>query len=120
MATWPTGLDYTPSFTSSQDTSYNIIEANFRNASQRAADGGANAITRKWNLKWDKRTATATSTIKAFLDARQGYEWFYWTVPSNWGTESVKVVCKEAVKYTPEDGLYTTITAVFEEVFDQV
>ena len=103
-----------PSYSSNGSISMRVLNAAFGDGyTQRAADG-LNSISKDWTVTWTARPDADISTVKTFLDAKFGFEAFFWTPPN----DSVrKFVCADYSETPVVDG-FSTLNAQFEEVFD--
>lgn len=80
--------------------------------SQHAGDG-INAKVQTWNVVRVCTNETDKDAIEAFLDARAGYESFFWTPP---GGSQGYYLC-ESYDTNPLGADAYTITATFQQVF---
>ncbi len=113
MANFPTFPP--PSYGSSTDKQFRILENNFGDGyTQRAGDGLNNGKS-TWSLTWENADASVVETFKAFLDARKGYESFTWTPPNE--IVALKWICR-TYSATPVATGISNFTATFEQVFD--
>ena len=106
--TWSPSLDVTGT------TAFLVREAVFSDGySQSVADGISNKSD-TWPLTFVGNSAYVTP-IKAFLDALQGYQSFYWTPPLR-----AQGLFRCAAGYTnqPHGADTYTLTATFTEVFN--
>ncbi len=112
MATFPNIL---PSQSSTYEQEFRVTRADFGDGyTQRSADG-LNNTPRTLNLTWELNSASEIATIETFLRARGGAETFDYTPPSE--SVQLKWTCGGFTK-TPGNGLYSTLTAVFNQEFD--
>jgi len=107
MATFPATIK--PHLSSTLDREYKVLTSGFGDGYEQRAADGINNQRDKWNLVF-KLSAADFATVKAFLDARQGYEEFTWTPPV--ASNANKWVCKEYSVSRP--GVIYVIDAVFE------
>lgn len=113
MATLP---DIPASYSTAGTTDFRILEAPFGDGySQRASDG-LNSVQRIWNIVWTARPDADIDSLYDFLVGLLGYDKFQWTAPDE-STER-DWVCKKPLNKTPITAGYSTLKAVFEEVFD--
>lgn len=81
---------------------------------QRQADG-INARNDTWDLQFQNRTDTETTSITGFLEARAGVEAFDWTPPTE--ASAIRVVCREWAKSIDRNNL-NSVTAQFIRVYE--
>lgn len=110
--TFPTSPS--PAFDTAPTTRTKTLTAQFGDGySQRAADGINNVLT-DWDVVWKVITAAERATLVEFLEARAGFEAFYWTSPL--GVQK-KYICSEwsfpQVEYNVFNG-----SAKFKQVLD--
>lgn len=72
-----------PGFPTSETTDYRVRKAEFGDGYVQVAKDGINSSTVKYELTWPVLSLADAATIKAFFDARGGYEYFYYTVPGD-------------------------------------
>lgn len=91
---------------------YRVRSARFGDGySQSVADGINNRVS-TWPLTFVVKDAVADQII-AFLDARMGYQSFYWTPPR----DTQKLFQCVGFTHTAHGGGWHTIAATFEQVF---
>lgn len=91
-----------------------VLKAQFGDGyAQRMADG-LNARVATYSVAFNHKANATAQAIAAFLDARGGHEWFYWTPV---GGAQGKYVCASWSVQPVTDKL-TSVTAEFEQVFD--
>lgn len=113
MATLPS---IPPSYTTAGQTDFRVLIAPFGDGyNQRAADG-LNSVKRTWSVVWTARPDADIDSLYNFLIALVGYEKFQWTAPDE--SSPRDWICKESLNKTPITAGYSTLKAVFEEVFD--
>jgi phage-related protein len=118
--TFPTGDAYIPHQGSFKEREYRTRSVGFRNATQSVSDGGANSIVERYNLRWIAIPKATSDAIVAFLDARGGFDWFFWSPPLPMDTTQIKVRAEEPVRQTPvRGGDFITVSATFVKVNDQ-
>lgn len=104
-----------PGLSSRQTTSYRVREAGFGDGSVQRAQDGLNAATVSWELSWQALPLDDANDIKAFMDARGGWQAFLYTVP---GDVERKYRNGQVVKAHAESGLTATISVTLTEVHD--
>jgi phage-related protein len=92
-----------------------LLEAEFGDGYTQASPDGINHIRRNMTLSWEFLSPTQALVITNFLQARGGYEPFWWT-PSNEST-AVKWTCKEWRTKREKGGL-VTVNATFIQSFN--
>jgi phage-related protein len=79
---------------------------------------GINPIKQVWDLRFDTRLLAEANAIVAFFRARvsitAGQEAFDWTAPDG---SVIKAVCR-SWKKTMVNGVYASVSARFEQVFE--
>lgn len=74
---------------------------------------GLNTNLKIWTLQFRARSNTEANQIEAFLDAREGVEFFDWTPPS--GESGKKWICRSWSRQLDAYNL-NTISTEFEQV----
>ena len=106
---------YAPDVSSSGSHQFRTLKAGFGDGySQRAADG-INPLESDYNLSWTLESVTNFNSMKAFMDARGGYEAFNYTIPG--ATESEKFICEQYGEVW-EQGALKGFTATLKKVYD--
>ena len=104
-----------PFYGSAPQKSFRTLSADFGDGySQRLGDG-LNTTIETWNLKWSVLTTAEKDVIVNFLDEREGYKAFNYTMPTE--STSKKWICKSYKAEPLQPGLFS-ITASFERVYD--
>lgn len=94
------------------ETKFRVRTAQFGDGyAQRVADGINNKV-QSWPLQFTGIKADMQA-IAAFLDARQGYQAFYWTPPA--GVQGLYMASTYSL--SPQGGAAYTLTATFNQVF---
>lgn len=81
---------------------------------ERAGDG-INTQYRNLSLTWENIYTEEMPSIFGFLEARKGYEKFFWVPVSE--EEERRFICPEFDKEAVDVGVWN-VTATFKEVFD--
>lgn len=111
--TFPTTSE-NPKVTSAKDTECRTLSAGFGDGYRQETGDGLNAVNGSWPLEWLLPIAEVT-TLEAFLEARAGFEPFWWTPPR--ASEAMLVRCKKWRRTFPKpfhDGLSATFVEAFE------
>lgn len=89
-----------------------ILKTDFGDGYTQEAPDGLNFLLGKYTVSWEALLPTERNTIKAFLEARGGYQTFLWTDP-----ESVqhKVKCRSWTFSNVNPAVYS-LRASFDEV----
>ena len=66
---------------SKRKTGYRVNVADFGDGYAQAVPDGLNTRMESWDLSFDDYPVSDITTITSFLDARGGYQSFYWTPP---------------------------------------
>ena len=91
---------------------YHVLKAQFGDGYAQTAADGINNKTQSWPLQF-RGVASKISAIRDFLDARQGYQAFFWTPPL--GAQGYYKCTSHTVKQLGA-GNYE-LTATFEQAF---
>lgn len=103
-----------PKVTSPKDTECRTLSAGFGDGYRQETGDGLNAVRRSWALDWRLPVAEVT-TLETFLEARAGFEPFWWTPPR--AAAAMLVKCKKWRRTFPLPGR-DDLSATFEEAFD--
>lgn len=105
-----------PSYSSEQDDSLSLREAQFGDGYRQRVATGINNLVEKWNLIFDNRTTSEKDSIRNFLKANTGGQSFDWTPYGE--AVAVKVMCKQWKVSASDYNLYT-ISCTFERVYGE-
>ena len=104
-----------PDVSASGSHKFRILKAQFGDAySQRAADG-INPLESDYSFAWTLESVTDVATMKAFFDARGGYEAFLYTIPN--AVAATKFTCEQYSEIW-EEGALKGLSATFKRVYD--
>lgn len=106
---------YTPDFGASKKSKPAVTPVKFADGYEQRISQGINTIPKTWDLTFALRDDTEADAIDAFLEARGAQESFSWTPPNS--STSYKFVCREWNRSIDHVNK-STITAVFEQVFE--
>lgn len=91
---------------------YRVLKAQFGDGYAQTAADGINNKTQTWPLQF-RGVGAKISAIRDFLDARQGFQSFYWTPPL--GVQALYKCTGHTVK--PLGAGKYELTATFEQAF---
>jgi phage-related protein len=104
-----------PDVSSSGSHKFRTLKAQFGDAySQRAADG-INPLESDYNFTWTKGTVANFNSMKAFMDARGGYQAFNYTIPG--AASPSKFICEQYGEIW-EEGALKGFSATLKRVYD--
>jgi phage-related protein len=109
--TTPT-FTWTPVAKPTGSATYSVLTAQFGDGYKQTAANGINNKSQSWPLSFIGTAATVTP-IRDFLDARAGYQSFYWTPPL--GTQGFYKCPSHNVRHLGGDAY--ELTATFEQSF---
>lgn len=104
---------YVPSYSSDASEECAVYETKYGDGYIQAVAAGINNISEKWNLVFQKRSATEIGNLLTFLRGKNGITAFTWTPPGASTTNHYR--CK-AWKVVPEEADYSTLSCLFEKV----
>ena len=107
---------WNPDYNAGGDFAPRVLSSKFGDGYEQRVPDGINNNPGSWALTFANRTNADGDAIDGFLQAAGGYLWFWWTPPR--AAVAVKVVCKKWKKSEPGPN-GTTVTATFDQVFDQ-
>lgn len=107
-------FSYTPNYGASSARKPRVNKVSFGDGYEQRFVDGIHTLKEVWTMAFNDRELTEANAIDAFLQARGGIEYFYWTPPD--GVEG-KYVCDEWER-SATFGSRRTITATFRQVFD--
>lgn len=96
----------------SGDVTFRVLKAQFGDGYKQTVADGINNKSQDWPLTFTG-LSTTIAPILAFLDARMGYQSFYWTPPL--GTQGYYKCEKYAMRHLGGDSY--EISATFEQSF---
>lgn len=108
---------WVPSYSTDLEKQPRTLEAKFGDGYSQIVVNGINNNPELWNVVFNNRNKTETDLIMAFLDGKNGADYFLWTPPDK--GSAIKVICKKYRKSYLRHGLYS-ISAIFEQVFRYV
>jgi phage-related protein len=106
---------WTPDFGAKAAYKPRVRVASFGDGYEQRQAEGINARSDLWDLQFQNRTDSETSSILSFLEARAGVEAFDWTPPTE--LTAIRVVCREWTKSLDRNNL-NTVTAQFTRVYE--
>lgn len=105
---------YAPSYAIAEQSQPRVRTVQFGDGYSQRLRYGLNTDAKVWNLRFEIRTDSETTTITDFLEARAGAESFDWTPPRG---DAGKYICTDwsvdMVNYNNN-----SITATFVQVFE--
>ena len=106
---------WNPEYGASVEKKPNVRAIKFGDGYEQRSKDGINNDPAKWSLQFNMRDDVETAAIMTFLNARAGYEAFYWTPPNE--STQIHVVCRTWNKTLNKFNL-NSISATFEQVFE--
>lgn len=100
-----------------KEVNFAVLEATFGDGYVQSSAEGLNSQKENWSLTWENEDLTDVQTIEAFLDARLGYEPFYWTPP---GEVTPKLWRCKKYSSKPSGPYAATLSATFERWYGPV
>jgi len=101
---------------SSGNSSFRTIVAQFGDGySQRAADG-INTKEEAWSVVWENITEAQLTTLRSTFDSVEGYDYLTWTAPGD-STEK-KWRISGAINISAASGDYYSVSAQITRVYD--
>ena len=104
-----------PDVGSGSDSKFRINKASFGDGYIQRSGSGINTLEEDVTLNWSFLTETEVNDIKAFFDARGGYEAFNYTMPGE--STPTKFICERYRKRYAAGDNYDFI-AQLERVYD--
>ena len=114
--TFPAGIAYTPSYSSSLAKKYRVLKAEFGEGYTQRSRDGINSIQRTYNAVWNNILSANALVIKDFLDALGGADSFEWQHPED--TAAARWTCPDGHSETFVSVDTVNLSAVFVEEFD--
>lgn len=115
MTTWPSTI--VPSFNSGVEVNHAVRTIQYGNGYSLRIKDGINSKRQVFDLNFDHLTDADLATAKAFIDATEGYQWFYWTPPFAGHGTQIKVRAAEyketAIQYN-DNSFRVTFTQTFD------
>jgi phage-related protein len=102
-----------PGYPARKTPSYRLKQVDFGEGHVQVAKDGLNHITFSYELTWPSVSTADADTIETFLNARGGYEAFYYTVPGD-----IERLYRNSppIRAWQDSGVVCTITTTFTEV----
>lgn len=104
---------WTPKVDPVATSTLRVRTAQFGDGYSQAAQDGLNNKVQSWQLQFTRDNNTI-ATIANFLDTQAGYQSFTWTPP---GGPAGLYRCANYTIQRHAGGLYSTLSATFEQVF---
>jgi len=102
-----------PSFPAKKSPSYRLKQVDFGDGHVQVAKDGVNHITHSYDLTWASISNADADNIETFLNARGGFEAFYYTVS---GDSERLFRNSPPIRAWEDSGVVCTITCTFTEV----
>ena len=108
-------FNWRESYTSEAAREPRVRGAKFGDGYEQRAVDGLNPLPQAWSLVFSRCEESIAREIDEFLQARGGWEAFFWNPPNTLTT--IKIICRKWSLRLDEYATQT-VTASFEQVFD--